>query len=767
MASLTVQTYYRPLRIGFLIRHGDIGDLLTAAKLNTALWGGIYNPIVPVGGDPDLPDRLIRAFHVDVLHPVSDEPSVGAVFSNHSWLVWPEAFRRSGLIESDNGDEYLAALDVMPAIRYWADRQLRYVNERNGYVIPCWDVADPLNKVFCLQFGQYAEAQAEYAHAFEKEMNAERMMIGARSVPKDLAERRAPIELTRYGLAPMSAPFVVGRGVYVGNPDDFEDLLNYWNLRAGGIRLLSCPMDTETTLADYTREYLSALQEQATGLRERHAPIGIWGTRATIQSSEAKARVADVVPAGARVAYLSVGAYTWTGQDVRPPIYAFESQTVLADIDDRPGLPHVVTLALPRRPIPDAIHSISLATFQQCAVAVRAPTEHAYEGHTLRPPNCPDLNAWYGERLGVRSRSVRVQPDGVAIIARLDKEILRLTPIRTKDLIIKLLEHSEIRATASRAGRIAERLIQQMGGVEGCGIFKLPGVRNLIEDTAARKGITRNRAAQLIRDQIQDGNSIARRYGIHVRPAQNPGAWAYDIFDRLLTRDILRPGLVLSCPNCALDSWLPVNALRDQCSCDLCGHQFPIGPQLRSKGEWRFRLSGLFGRDDHQQGSVPVALTLLQLHRLLDRSGGILHWATALALQGQSVNCESDIVGVHADQDGRTSFLIGECKTNLYVESTDIEKLVAAQHAISNAGFSCYLIFSKTSPAFTDTELQQFRALRSDGCPVILFTASELEPYYPYGSGESRRALPHLDPFTLDEMASNSAGRYLEPAETP
>src|SRR2546421_10544470 len=38
----------RPTRYAFVIKHGDIEAALAAVAINTAIWGGIYNPIVPL-----------------------------------------------------------------------------------------------------------------------------------------------------------------------------------------------------------------------------------------------------------------------------------------------------------------------------------------------------------------------------------------------------------------------------------------------------------------------------------------------------------------------------------------------------------------------------------------------------------------------------------------------------------------------------------------------------------------------------------------------
>jgi hypothetical protein len=44
MATINISVKYRPIRIGFLVRDGEVKDVIRAAEIITLLWGGIYNP---------------------------------------------------------------------------------------------------------------------------------------------------------------------------------------------------------------------------------------------------------------------------------------------------------------------------------------------------------------------------------------------------------------------------------------------------------------------------------------------------------------------------------------------------------------------------------------------------------------------------------------------------------------------------------------------------------------------------------------------------
>jgi hypothetical protein len=41
------------VRIGFLVRPGDASDLQKAAAFCCLLWGGLYNPVIPVTCETD------------------------------------------------------------------------------------------------------------------------------------------------------------------------------------------------------------------------------------------------------------------------------------------------------------------------------------------------------------------------------------------------------------------------------------------------------------------------------------------------------------------------------------------------------------------------------------------------------------------------------------------------------------------------------------------------------------------------------------------
>src|SRR5262249_24246452 len=46
--EIRIASRLRPLRVAFLVKHNDASGLLTAAEINTCVWGGRYNCIIPL-----------------------------------------------------------------------------------------------------------------------------------------------------------------------------------------------------------------------------------------------------------------------------------------------------------------------------------------------------------------------------------------------------------------------------------------------------------------------------------------------------------------------------------------------------------------------------------------------------------------------------------------------------------------------------------------------------------------------------------------------
>jgi hypothetical protein len=88
MATVTLNTRYRPGRIGFCVRHNDLVTALNAMDIAHSIWGGRFCPIIPCD-DATQAGQLIDAFAVDTLYSITKDDVIESVISKHKPLAWP------------------------------------------------------------------------------------------------------------------------------------------------------------------------------------------------------------------------------------------------------------------------------------------------------------------------------------------------------------------------------------------------------------------------------------------------------------------------------------------------------------------------------------------------------------------------------------------------------------------------------------------------------------------------------------------------------
>ena len=363
------------------------------------------------------------------------------------------------------------------------------------------------------------------------------------------------------------------------------------------------------------------------------------------------------------------------------------------------------------------------------------------ERATIHTLHVPELNEYYGRNYYFEWDKARVEPNGLGIISHATRSNLSLSALDVTALIRQVFSVVGIDAQPSKPGLIATRLIQQMGGIQGGRPFKIAGVRDLIEKYRPDQSFTRSGAIQVIRaaDDNTDKVTFDTYEKLYIEPRKSGSKLTPDaVLSYLLEKGIFRAGLKFDCPSCRLEFWTSLDDVRTEANCEYCGHKFNITPYLKDR-DWAFRRSGLFGRDDHQEGAIPVLLTLQQLNTIFHTHE--MFYATAMELKPKQKGavklkngqCETDfVVVVPRPNDMKIDIAIGECKNRKQIEDQDVDNLQAIVDAFSRDRFNVYIIFSKLSQ-FSEEELIRIRRLNTKyNRRVVLFTPRELEPYFLY-----------------------------------
>jgi len=250
MPTGIAEVAYRPVRIGSSIRAGSCDDLLAALGLNTALWGGAFNPVFEVYRSERKTEESLRELPVDALHPIVERAALRRVVERHDALRWP---RYGSLIRESEYQARLAAVDVTAAIR--SLRAARLDNPpKTHFCIPRWSESDPFAMVFAATFGDIAGAE-DFLPGIERALAD---ATGASDVDAAAAAAAArhhdfPIDVTRTRLRRgPGRGFTYERwdGVFVGDATSVADVCSYWNLRSQGVDALFWDKETGGPFVD-------------------------------------------------------------------------------------------------------------------------------------------------------------------------------------------------------------------------------------------------------------------------------------------------------------------------------------------------------------------------------------------------------------------------------------------------------------------------------------------------------------------------------------
>ncbi len=740
---------FRPVRIGWCVADNDFDALRKAALSSFCLWGGRFNPILPIDR-PDLASALAELFRVDALHKTSRSEATDAFAeaqtSVRSPLVIRELFsKRSQGVPAAN------FVDISHPIGQAYDEGYRHNPTAAPSVdLYSWDESDPLRDLFLLTYGQTLdrlEAGLDYHGLMQLHLLAATKVIplGGELPPPD----RARMTVSQFGQAYLHEQQRRTAwhhpGCYVGSVSNFLDLVNFWNLRACGVQLIFYDPEHADRFPTFLEHWKSAV-----GLLQRgpDRPCAFW--------HRSDNDIGRPIPIEGKVIDCRVDDGLWNGLNIQPAAMFFGQASALGSVS-RQYERTTLSFAIPPRPFFDEPR----ARHQEYMLAID-PTIGLFgnEQETLHTPDVPQLNLYYSrECLFGHSSAGRAEPDGLAARIPISRDDQSWRALSVQKLLTEIFKLAGISAELSTAGLVGATLIRQMGGLADCRVFKLPGVRTLIEKHGPEQSFSRSTAKLEIRAHGTEG-ALEHFQNLYIEYREAHEGLTNDrVLEYLLDRQVFRPGLNFRCGSCQLEFWLSLDDAKTRVACEYCGHVNNAARQLHDK-DWAFRRSGLFGRNDHQGGAIPTVLALQTLEAVVSSDGGLYTMAMELRSGDAGIPpCETDFVFLaQRGEDGRQQLAIGECKTRGAIEAADVRNLLAVANAFPSERFDLFLVFAKLAP-FSDEELMLIRSANDEWRNrAIVLTRRDLEQFTPYGhDGEIRRTI-----ISLRDMAEASCELYLD-----
>ena len=750
MNTTMVYMKKRPVKIGFLIEEGNIDNLVEIAGINTLLWGGIHNPIIPINNSERLSKNIIKTFDVDTISSEKNNKKNNDFIKNRDYF---KIGFESDSVFLDQSETIYKYVDIRHLIHYIWDNILKNKsNDKSDYYIVNWDKADPLNKLFSIDFGyldnkilgNIKEIYLDYLSAKEININCGEVLC------EDLEMPFNPILLTAKGLQMTYWYKPYNLSFYIGNEDSFDDLLNYWNIRACGCNIMFLPKNHLERYKNIILKRIKRLDEPITEISGIYKEIDIYYRYG--KEDEIKKLLNDI-DVKQELIYIKCDNETWSGLKLKPAKYYFSEEETLGTIEKKYDNLDI------------SIHfneklfkkTRNISRSQKYVVSIDAHLNDIdFPDHTINVPNIPQLNKYYTKNISDSIDDIRGKGKAIDIITELASDFLTLNPIKKYGLIKEIFRYIGVEAKYSQAGIITKNIIENFGGIQSCGVFKIRGVRELLNSLNKEKFAT---SGYVIKNISLEGQ-FKEYEDLFIEPRESSKLTEKDVFNFLLRKRVLMPGVELSCEKCKLKSWYSIDESKEFWKCNYCDSINQLILQLKTKAhlKLRYRKSGLFSKDNNQEGAIPVILTLIQFNTMLRSSKNFIY-TTSLNLNDNLLNCEVDFCLLNIDRfDGEIEIGISECKSgggNINIKNIKDMKLIRDKFQEKN--INCYFIFSKTSDQFTFNERKLFEEdLYKKDVPFILFTNKELEPFQIYDKYPKTKIFKkHV--FSLKDMAQNTS----------
>lgn len=301
------------------------------------------------------------------------------------------------------------------------------------------------------------------------------------------------------------------------------------------------------------------------------------------------------------------------------------------------------------------------------------------------------------------------------------------------------LASEEIEAIQSDAGRVADQVIDSVGGLFGTHAFRDISIVKFLNNMARSHKEFDDGSGE----EFSDRTASVDKWLQVLNPLQKKDLGNWRTLEKLVECGILKAGISLACTHCTYKNWYSLDGIKSTVQCSRCLKEFPFPQGDTRKARWAYRIVGPFATPKFAQGGYTVALALKFLNDEIG-SLGDMTFTTGIEMKKNGVTKEADFFAWLSKGGPRRTTrnpitLVGECKSlgSDSFNSDDISGLKEIVNWIPGA----YLVAASMKDVLSTYEVQRLQELaawgwtRPEPSPVIVLTALELFGDYPFTHG--------------------------------
>jgi hypothetical protein len=759
MPNLSATLRLRPVRMGFLVDPTDLASLRQVMELCTCLWGGIYNPIIPVcSAVPDiwkfipalapsavqLAGGYINFFEPDVyVQAVPEIPPELNLSDGEIDFGSPRLLQLSSLTEEDpDTRDSLVGLSMLGVYQSLFDREYRFV-PRHPANVAVLKGASPESQAFTeCTLGAFPAAGrfALLANAYKDAFQPEEMESNATSWLKIFEHRyRFPLSFTRHSID--RAPGGHGFGepiLFVLDPSSGHDLLDFWNLRLFHQYVLPINVHWFEELSAFMRDFIAR--------NHRPMPRNPHGvmlhTTVEFGRSIGEPRAKELVHK--HLQGLAVGSWAFklwydhiwgkyrdADQIARPRRSQFTAKSTDLSLQ-------VSEEARERTVSFDTISPDFAPTYGHGALGWVNVLRFNHLRYSAEPfPQLPcDFDLAAARRLRIGS-AVIPSREGLVLPQQFKGHREYIKVLTGREVMIDWLKQHGVDAHISSSGRVTEQVIASLGGVSQVKVIADAQTLQLLDKMAKS---VREYQDGTVEEYADRTASVQEWTGLIARRSQD--IWSrHFTLEKFIDAGVLKLGLSIPCTHCTFDNWFSIAELDEVLNCERCRkpYAFPQGSLNYVHSPWRFRVVGPFAVPNYADGAYATALTLRVFADTLATGDVSLTYAPGLnfLVSGRKpfevdFSCWFSRAGWREEQEVLAIF--GEAKS--FGEKSFDSKDILRMRQVAELFPGSFLAFTTLKDTLHDDERRLIAELAQWGrdslqsgeprAPVIVLTGAEL-----------------------------------------
>ena len=742
MTHGTVKVKLRPIKLAFLVNPEDKESLLKAIEINTFLWGGIYNPIIPIHNptatkwknllSKDLYDKETVSGYLDNFDPDCVVPM--GECSNYPFDVGdrekveeiPQIFVfGAGFTMPEWG------IGLFEVLNRFIEEEFKFqARFPQDVCIPDFD------KNFSLflssVFGVLREDVDKFFWTnFTQVLNAKKTCCSTANYVEFLDPQK--LFFTRMTELYLETNKYRKKCILLLDASNSLDIMDYWNLRAIGWDVFPIPYqfiqsgETSQHILDFAKEnYLSKGPEyEIYGRTNIYDRVPILKSR-SIRKSKHRHFLDSLKESntGSQISYPSI----WN-REARDK-YDLEccelvAETVEHEISTNQKTIEFKTLD-PKSAYPFGMGNIPRFVNE---IEFRFHDNKELFANAIPRGGSELAKVIYGGAFGGTVshpfNSCRLSKGRLVYPSRSPKSTINLLIPQAETIFTKWLELRGWTVELSSAGRIAKQMIRQLGGVSGTEILAKRGIIELLGKINSKGGDQKSVLEEFVWSELQRISSQTEPG--KVREAES-------IRQRLIETKAIQLGMAIRCPICTQSSWYSVEHANYELQCPKCLEQFSFPPASKEV-KWSYRALGTFSLPNQAHGAYTVLLTLHFFSHFSSSRGVTTPFMSFKAEKEGMPSMEADLALLFQDpeyQGLKTELIFAECKTFNTFQEKDRDRMIDLGKEFPGA----VLVFATLNESLSDEEkcllrsvVDHFHKDRKNNHPlnpVLILTSTEL-----------------------------------------